>query len=82
LPNKIHFLKFDWQEQNLFGMNKLIKNIGYYKYYPTNPNIADCIREYPITEEILKYIKTTGLFKLEYQNSKPKLIKGKFVVLI
>lgn len=63
-------------------MKELIKNIGYYKYYPTNPNIADCIREYPITEEILKYIKTTGLFKLEYQNSKPKLIKGKFVVLI
>lgn len=63
-------------------MKDLIQNIGYYKYYPTNPNIADCIREYPITEEILKYIKKTGLYKLEYQNSKPKLIKGKFVVLI
>jgi len=63
-------------------MNELIKNIGYYRYYPTNPNISDCIREYPITEEVLKYIKKTGLFKLEYQDSKPRLINGKFVVLI
>jgi hypothetical protein len=60
----------------------LYKNIGYYKYYPTNPNIADCIREYPITDEILKYIKKTGLYVLEYENTKPKLINGKFVVLI
>jgi hypothetical protein len=66
----------------LIGLDNTIKNIGYYKYYPTNPNIADCIREYPITEEVLKYIKSTGLFKLEYQNSKPKTINGKFVVLI
>jgi hypothetical protein len=66
----------------LLGLEKTIKNIGYYKYYPTNPNIADCIREYPITEDILRYIKKTGLYKIEYQNSKPKLIDGKFVVLI
>ena len=63
-------------------MDELIKNIGYYRYYPTNPNIADCIREYPITEDVLKYIKKTGLFKLEYQDSKPRLINSKFVVLI
>jgi hypothetical protein len=63
-------------------MKELIKNIGYYKYRSYNPNIADCVREYPITEDILNYIKKTGFFKVEYQNSKPKLIKGKFVVLI
>jgi hypothetical protein len=66
----------------LIGLDNTIKNIGYYKYYPTNPNIADCIREYPITDEILKYIKKTGLYVLEYENTKPKLINGKFVVLI
>ena len=63
-------------------MKLLLKNIGYYKYSPTNPNIADCVREYPITEEILKYIEKTGLFKIEYQNSKPKKIDGKLIVLI
>lgn len=63
-------------------MNNIIKNIGYYKYEPSTLNIADCIREYPITEDILRYIKKTGLYKIEYQNSKPKLIDGKFVVLI
>jgi hypothetical protein len=66
----------------LIDLDNAIKNIGYYKYYPTNPNIADCIREYPITEDILRYIKKTGLYNIEYQNSKPKLIDGKFVVLI
>ena len=66
----------------MIGLENTIKNIGYYKYYPTNPNIADCIREYPITEEVIKYIKKTGQYKLEYQNSKPKTINGKFVVLI
>lgn len=68
--------------EKLFGLNNTIKNIGYYKYYPTNPNIADCIREYPITEDILRYIKKTGVFEIEYQDSEPKLINGKFVVLI
>ena len=63
-------------------MEVILKNIGYYKYYPTNPNIADCIREYPITEEILVYIKKTGLFRIEYQDSKPKKINGKLVALI
>jgi len=63
-------------------MEIVLKNIGYYKYYPTNPNIANCIREYPITEEILEYIKKTGLFRIEYQDSKPKKINGKLVALI
>jgi hypothetical protein len=63
-------------------MEVVLENIGYYKYYPTNPNIADCIREYPITEEILDYIKKTGLFRIEYQDTKPKKINGKFVALI
>ena len=66
----------------LFGVNNTIKNIGYYKYKSINPNIADCVREYPITEDILRYIEKTKLFKIEYQDSRPKLINGKFVVLI
>jgi hypothetical protein len=66
----------------LLGLENTIKNIGYYKYEPSAPNIADCIREYPITEEILEYIKKTGLFRIEYQDSKPKKINGKLVALI
>lgn len=63
-------------------MTEITEKIGYYKYISTNPNIADCVREYPITKEILEYINKTGLFRIECQDSEPKKINGKLVALI
>ena len=59
------------------------KDIGYFKYKSTIPTIADCIREYPITEFILEKIKKNELFwEFEIEKQKPKLQDGKFIILI
>lgn len=62
---------------------ELIKDkIGYYKYGSNVPNIANCILEYPITDEILEHIKKTGKFKIEMIDSEPKKINDMYVVLV
>jgi hypothetical protein len=38
--------------------------------------------DFKVSFFLVFYIKKTGQYKLEYQNSKPKTINGKFVVLI
>jgi len=59
------------------------KDIGYFKYKSTIPVIADCVREYPITEHILDKIKNNELsWEFEIERQKPKLQNGKFIILI
>lgn len=59
------------------------KDIGYYKYKSSVPLIADCVREYPITEFILEKIKKKELvWEFEMEEQKPKLYNGKLIVLI
>jgi hypothetical protein len=41
-----------------------------------------CIREYPITEEIISYLKKLDNIKYEFEGNKPKLINGKLVVFV
>jgi hypothetical protein len=62
--------------------NTIFEKVGYYKYEPSNPLLVECVREYPITQEILEYLKKTNSIKFELENNKPKLIDGKMVVLI
>ena len=60
-----------------------IKKIGYYKYAASNCMFNDiCIREYPITEEIISYVKKMNNIKYEFEGNKPKLINGKLVVFV
>lgn len=61
------------------------EKIGYYKYKSNNQLIAECIREYPITEFVLSKIKKNEIFwEIETlsEEKKPSLLKGKLVVLI
>ena len=59
------------------------KQIGYYKYKTKNNPNTNFINEYPIHEGILNYIKSKqDSIELEFQDSKPKKINNKFVVLI
>ena len=60
-----------------------IEKIGYYKYAASYLMFNDiCIREYPITEEIISYLKKLGNIKYEFEGNKPKLINGKLVVFV
>ena len=60
-----------------------IKKIGFYKYETKNLPIVDCVKEYPLTPEIQDYIsKNYHSVRLDYDNSEPRVIDGKFVVLI
>ena len=60
-----------------------IEKIGYYKYAASNRMFNDiCIREYPITEEIISYLKKLDNIKYEFEGNKPKLINRKLVVFV
>ena len=59
-----------------------INKIGYYKYETSNEGLLDLACEYPITEEILNYIKNMGNVKIEFEGNNPKLINGKLIILI
>lgn len=60
-----------------------VNQIGYYKYKSKNNPKIDYINEYPIHSDIINYVlKNPELIEIEYQNSEPKKINNKFVVLI
>lgn len=65
-------------------MTELSKeNVGYFKYKSQIPITIDCIKEYPITEEILDLICNNKVkFEIEKKNEIPVEINGKFIVLI
>jgi len=52
-----------------------IEKIQYFKYKATTNLIVECVREFPITEEIKTYILTNDNLELEE-------IDGKLIVLI
>lgn len=65
-------------------MNTLenLDRIGYYKYETLNTEFSYMCHPYPITEEIINYLKKINYIKLEFEKDNIKLINGKFVALI
>jgi invasion protein IalB len=59
-----------------------IEEIGYFKYKTHNSLIVDCIKEFPITEEIKEFLKSENNFDIESSDGQPKKIYGKLVALI
>jgi len=59
-----------------------LQKIGYYKYETHNNSFCHFATEYPITEEMVNYIKKLTNIKIEYIGSSPKLINGKLVTLV
>ena len=59
-----------------------LPKIGYYKYETHNNSFCHLADEYPITEEMVNYIKKLTNIKIEYIGSSPKLINGKLVTLV
>jgi 3'-phosphoadenosine 5'-phosphosulfate sulfotransferase (PAPS reductase)/FAD synthetase len=43
---------------------------------------VDCIKEFPITEDIKEFLKSENNFDIEIVDGEPKKISGKLVVLI
>lgn len=64
------------------NLNENIEKIGYYKYETFNNEFNDLVCEYPITEEIINYIKKLDNIKIEFEGCTPKLINDKLIVLI
>jgi hypothetical protein len=58
------------------------EEIGYFKYKAHNSLIVDCIKEFPITEDIKEFLKSENNFDIEIVDGEPKKISGKLVVLI
>lgn len=59
-----------------------IEKIGYYKYETSNQEFSYMCQEYPLTEEVVNYIRRTNHLKLELEDNNLRSINGKFVVLI
>ena len=59
-----------------------IQKIGYYKYETSNERFSHLASEYPITEEMINYIKKLNNIKIEFEGNSPKLINGKLVILV
>ena len=55
--------------------------IAYYKYKSDSNPITDCIKEYPLTQEIIQHVIDEG-FELEMIDDEPKRINGYGVFLI
>ena len=64
------------------GLQEKIEKIGYYKYETSNNKFSHLAREYPITEEMVNYIKILNNIKFEFEGNSPKLINGKLVTLV
>lgn len=64
------------------NLQENIEKIGYYKYETLNLTFNDLCNEYPITDKIIEHIKKFNNVKIEFDGVHPKLINGKFVVLI
>ena len=62
--------------------NKSLNNIGYYKYLNMSELIVECVREYPITKEIIEtYLTTNSRINVEYMKEhKDKVIAIKSVL--
>ena len=59
-----------------------IENIGYYKYETSNDKFNHITSEYPITKEMIDYIKKLNNIKIEFEGNSPKLINGKLITLV
>lgn len=59
-----------------------INKIGYFKYRTDSTLIVDCIKEFPITEEIKKFLSNQEYLILDTVDGEPNIIDGKFVVLV
>ena len=64
------------------GLQEKIEKIGYYKYETSNNKFSHLASEYPITEEMVNYIKKLNHIKIEFEGNSPKLINGKLVTLV
>jgi hypothetical protein len=64
------------------SLEETIEKIGYYKYETSNKTFYNLCDEYPITEHIINYLKKSNHVKIEFEQNQPKLINGKFVVLV
>jgi hypothetical protein len=64
------------------GLQEKIEKIGYYKYETSNNKFSHLASEYPITEEMVNYIKKLNNIKIEFEENSPKLINGKLVTLV
>jgi hypothetical protein len=72
------------QEQilKIQSIHNISEIVGYYKYESHNSSLISFVNEYPITEEIIKYMKKLNHIKIEFDGNTPKLINNKLVVLI
>lgn len=59
-----------------------IQKIGYYKYETSNNKFSHLASEYPITENMINYIKKLNHIKIEFEGNSPKLINGKWITLV
>ena len=59
-----------------------IQKIGYYKYETYNNKFSHLVSEYPITENMINYIKKLNHIKIEFEGNSPKLINGKCITLV
>ena len=59
-----------------------LQKIGYYKYETHNNRFCHLADEYPITEEMVNYIKKLNHIKIEFEGNSPKLINGKWITLV
>jgi hypothetical protein len=59
-----------------------IQKIGYYKYKTHNNKLSHFANEYPITKEIINYVKKLNNIEVEFEGNSPKLINGKLIILV
>jgi hypothetical protein len=64
------------------NLQKNIQKIGYYKYETSNNKFSHLVSEYPITENMINYIKKLNHIKIEFEGNSPKLINGKWITLV
>lgn len=64
------------------NLQENIEKIGYYKYETSNKEFNSLCGEYPITDDIINHIKKLNYIKFEFEKDNPKLINGKFIVLV
>jgi len=64
------------------NLQENIQKIGYYKYETSNKRFSHLVSEYPITEDMINYIKKLTNIKIEFEGNSPKLINGKLVILV
>ena len=64
------------------NLQKNIQKIGYYKYETSNNKFSHLASEYPITENMINYIKKLNHIKIEFEGNSPKLINGKWITLV